>query len=421
KGSLDGDYVGLPELLKKAGYENFQVGKWHLGHEPQQSPKALGFDHYFTLLDGAASHYHDQHGVGLAVSPSGTASYIENGEQVSTLPTNFYSTQFYTQWLIDALDARANNEKPFFAYLAYTAVHDPLHAPEDLILKYIHLFSDGFEKIKDERIRGLVKQGLIADSALVTRWLTGTPSWSELTKSQQVDMAKRMAVHAAMLEYLDKEVGRLIDKLKETGEYDNTLIVVMSDNGAATVPRTFYARNMTELIWQDKAYPLQSLADYGKQGSFATLGTYNAQAISGPYFGFKTNLHEGGVRVPMIVKAPGANANLVNDQFVHISDLYPTFADYAGINTNDQRGLLGCSLKPVLHGETGQGCHKEFAMGYMGWRAYWSGSWKLVFVSESFGGTGRYALYNLADDPGEVEDLSEQYPDKVKELSEKWL
>lgn len=420
KGSLEGEYTGLAEVLKDAGYDTFHVGKWHLGEEPHQSPGALGFDHYFSLMDGAASHFSDGHGVGLSISPSGFATYMENGKQLESLPTNFYSTRNYTQWLLDALEEREERDKPFFAYLAYTAVHDPLHAPEDLIMKYANLFSEGFEKLKDQRIHGLVREGLIADSSLVTRWLSGTPSWNELTEKEQLDMTQRMAVYAGMLEYLDQQIGRLVDRLQTSGEFDNTLIVIMSDNGAATVPRTFYARNVKELGWQDESYPLQSIEDYGKPDSFATLGTYNAQAVSGPYFGFKANLHEGGTRVPMIVKAPGSIQGALNRDFVHISDLYSTFADYAGVDISDQKDLVGCSLTPTLKGRVGKVCHDEFGMGYMGWRAYWSGPWKLIFVSKSFGGTGNYALYNLEQDPGEVEDLSAQYPKKVAELAHKW-
>lgn len=122
----------------------------------------------------------------------------------------------------------------------------------------------------------------------------------------------------------------------------------------------------------------------------------------------------------MVVKAPGAQGGKINRDFVHIADLYPTFANYADVDIEPQKGLLGCSIKPALEGSANGECHSEFGMGYMGWRAYWSGEWKLVFVSEAFGGTGDYALYNLADDPGEVVDLSDQYPEKVEGLARKW-
>lgn len=421
KGSLEGQFIGLAQVMKQGGYDTYQVGKWHLGKEADQSPGSLGFDHYFTLLDGAASHYSDRSGISLAISPTGKATYVENGLPVTILPDDFYSTQYYTQWLLDSLKGRENTGKPFFAYLAFTAVHDPLHAPEGLISKYETFFKDGFDVLKEKRIQSLIEQGLISDSPVMTRWLKGTPAWDELSGMQQKDMAKRMAVYAAMLEYLDMEIGRLVSFLEDTGEYDNTLIVVMSDNGAATVPKTFYTKSKADQDWQDKAYPLESLSDYGKKGSFTEIGTYNAQAVSGPYFGFKTSLFEGGTRVPLVVKVPGVQKKNVNRQFTHISDLYTTFADYAGVDLTGQQELIGCSLKPAIQSQAEQACHKEFGMAYMGWRAYWQGPWKLVFVSESFGGTGKSALYNLEQDPGEVNDLSKEYPEKVKELSDKWL
>jgi arylsulfatase A-like enzyme len=421
KGTLEGNFVGIATTLAKAGYQTYHSGKWHLGHEDQQTPESLGFQASFALMDGAASHYHDMLGVSPSVSPGGHVIYTDHGKVVTELPTNFFSTEAYTQKMIEMIDdgLRKDRDKPFFSYLAYTAVHDPLHAPEDLILKYRDLFSKGYINLKDERIAGMVKQGLIADASLATRWLSGTPKWDTLTDDQKKDMSARMAVHAAMLEHLDIEVGRLIGFLKEKGEYENTVFVVMSDNGAATIPKTFYAQNNDELFWQKKHYPLEAVKDYGKQGSFATIGSYNAQAVAGPYFGFKTNLHEGGTRVPMIVKTPQSSARIEND-FVHIVDLYPTFAELAGVDLTERKDLMGCSIRSLLDGPDGARCSDEFGVEYMGWRAYRQGNWKLVFVSPAFGGTGKYALYDLAQDPGETNDLSQRHPDKVAELSKKW-
>ena len=367
KGSLEGEFISIANLLKKGGYETYQVGKWHLGYEPEQSPIYQGFDYHFSLMDGAASHYGDMLTTGGKVNSSGLADYSENGKKVSSLPEDFYSTQFYTQWLIDALAKRDQKEdKPFFAYLAYTAMHDPMHAPEDRIAKYLHEFDDGFEVIKDQRIVNLMKRELAADGLPGSRWLTGTPSWGELTLAQQKDLSRRMAVYAAMLDYLDAEIGRLISYLIETGEYENTLVVVMSDNGAAAAPRTLFANSPENIIWQQKAYPLHNVADYGKRGSYQAMGNYNAQTVAGPYFGFKTSLYEGGIRVPMIVKPPKISDTSINNNFVSITDLYQTFADYADVSTDDQQGLLGCSLKQNLQGKNKTSCHPEFGMGYLG-------------------------------------------------------
>lgn len=419
-GSLEGDFTGLAEILRSAGYNTFISGKWHLGFEDHQSPKALGFDKHYTLLDGAASHYSDMSAISLFVSPSGQATYTHNGKKIDSLPDDFYSTRNYTEELIKMIRLHEDGDKPFFAYLSYTAVHDPLHAPEDLIMKYMDEFHDGFEKLRDERIRNAVKHGLILDSSITTRWITDTPSWNELTELQRKDMAMRMATYAAMLDFLDAEVGRLIDYLKEIGVYENTLIVFTSDNGAAPVPRTFYARGEQDRKWQSETYFKQKIEDYGKPHSFPTMGMPNAQASSGPFFAFKTNLHEGGTRVPMIIKAPGKDHSEISDTYINIADLYNTFADYAGVDITGQSHLLGTSFKPYLTNDNHNIDEREWGMEYMGWRAYRAGDWKLVFVSKPFGGTGKWALYDLSSDLGETVDLSREYPAKVSELSEKW-
>jgi arylsulfatase len=420
EGYLSGKYTSIANLLKSNGYRTYHSGKWHLGYGEKQSPIAQGFERHFSLLDGAASHYGDMKGVGLGVSGSGSATYVENGERLKKLPDNFYSTKNYTQWLIDELAEGKADARPFFAYLAYTAVHDPLHAPEDLILKYASLTENGYEQLRKERIKNLVSLGLTVDPSLISKWLSGTPRWSSLTEDEQKDLSKRLAVYAAMLEYLDHELGRLVDFLKSEDLYDNTLIVLMSDNGAATVPKTIYSRNVSDIEWQNKNYPLTDVSSYGLPGSFPSLGTYNAEALAGPYFGFKSNLYEGGVRVPMIVKTPGREDVGVRKQNVNIVDLYKTFSDYAGVTNLNNDQLLGCSLRQTFEWNSVGECSDEFGMSYMGWRSYRKGVWKLVFVSSGFGGTGKYALYKLDDDPGEMRDLSSDYPEKVAYLNDKW-
>lgn len=420
-GSLEGNITSVAMILKNVGYRTYQSGKWHLGHQPKQLPAALGFDRNFTLLDGAASHY-DMKAVSPSITPGGYVAYEENGHKVNELPTNFYTTKVFTEKMIDMISEgnTLSPQTPFFGYLAYSAVHDPLHAPEDLIMKYADLFIEGYEKLKDKRIAGLVRQGLISDASLASRWLTGTVKWDSLSQREQKDISRRMAVYAAMLEYLDKEVGILVEHLKSIGQYDNTLIIIMSDNGAATIPRTFYTKNVLDVQWQNENYPRRLIKNYGESGSFPVIGPQNAQAVSGPYFGFKTNLYEGGVRVPMIVKAPYQSQGRIDRQFVHIVDLLPTFADYARSDITHLTGVIGCSIKSVFESPDGRRCNQEFGMGYMGWRSYREGKWKLIFVSKSFGGTGNYALYDLSEDPGEVRDLSSIYPERVLEMADKW-
>lgn len=423
KGSLEGDFQGIASILKEAGYSTMMAGKWHLGDGEEQLPEALGFEQSVILLDGAASHYND--GVGVApvdtASGDGFATYLENGKPISQLPPDFYSTRFYTDQLLQMLESGINKRAPFFAFLSYTAVHDPLQAPEEYIEKYMPRY-DGlsYMELRNNRIRGLCEQGLIKDCSPSIRWLEKTPEWDELSKAQQYDLQRRMATYAAMLDYTDHEIGRLVQYLKDTGQYDNTLILILSDNGAAPVPATFYARGAEGLQWQRENYPRRSVSDYGKKGAFATMGMPNAQASSAVYFGFKTTLFEGGVRTPLIIKRPGIHANGLSHTSVFLTDLYPTLADYAGVSVEGWPGIFGHSLKPHLDGRTDGLGEREYGMAWMGMRAYRQGDWKVVFVPKGYGGAGRYALYNLASDPGEVKDLSLTYPEKLNELTVKW-
>ncbi|MEL7029750.1 MAG: sulfatase-like hydrolase/transferase, partial [Pseudomonadota bacterium] len=344
KGSLEGEFIGLAQVLANAGYQTYHSGKWHLGREKHQSPEALGFQLSFSMVDGAASHLSDRAGVSPSINPpDGKATYSLHGDIVADLHSNFYSTVDFTERLIDMIDSgqAESDDQPFFGYLAYTAVHDPMHAPDDLILKYADRFTSGYQALKEDRIRGLVKKGLVADASVVTRWLSDTPKWSELTEHQKRDMSARMSVYSAMIDVIDQQIGVLIDYLKATDEFENSLIVVASDNGAATLPKTFYASNADERSWQETIYPRSNVADYGRPGSFVSLGTYNAQAVSGPYFGFKSNLHEGGTRTPMIVKTPRSQRTGVVHNFIHITDFYPTFAELARADTSDQKNLIG--------------------------------------------------------------------------------
>lgn len=422
RGSLEGSFVGIAERLSEQGYKTYQTGKWHLGFDEDQSPGAVGFDQHFTLLGGVASHYSDRLGISLSIDPpDGMAIYKENGQIVDQLPDDFYSTEYYTSKMIEYIELGLDEDpnKPFFGYLAYTAMHDPLHAPEDLIQKYVHVFADGYEALRTSRTNGLARTGIIPNADFTNRWPKAAPAWDSLSEQQQSEMIRRMATHAAMLDYLDAQLAMLFESLKERGEFADTLIIIASDNGASVLPRTAYLRTEADRDWQYSVYPKVRVSEYGQPGSFPTLGMPNAQAIAGPYFGFKTTVHEGGTRVPMIVKTPKAQSKRRVDDFVHLVDLYPTFLEYAG-DEKSTDGLAGCSVKALIETAEGTRCSDEFGMEFLGARAYRSGDWKLVFAAEAFGGTGQYALYDLNTDPGETTDLSGAHPEIVRELSAKW-
>lgn len=426
KGSLEGNFTGIAELLGDTGYDTYQVGKWHLGGEEGQTPQDLGFDQNFTLYDAGASYFSDGHRLfDRPVEPVDTVIHERNGERVDELPDDFFSTRSYTDEMLQMVDQSVEADQPFFSYLAYTAPHDPLHVEnEELIEQYLDMYMDkDFVEIRTERIQRMAELGLI-DEGMETRWLDRTPEWKSLTPLQQQDLAYRMATYAAVIHEADEQIGRVIDHLKDSGEYDNTLIAVVSDNGAAASTQANYLGFSTEEGWHDRAYPLiGDMEAYGQQGSFASIGLPWAQVSSGPYFQAKNTLFEGGTRVPAIVKAPGTNGDAggrVVDTFAHITDLYPTFAEYAGADLASAGNLLGDSARPLLEGTAETIGDDEFGWEHFGHRAYRSGDWKLVFAPEPMGGTGEYSLYNLAEDPGETTNLASERPDVLDDLSRKW-
>jgi len=426
EGELVGDFISIAKLLLDAGYHTYHSGKWHLGSNESQRPEALGFSRHFSLIDGAASHYRDMMAVSLgeSVHGDGKATYYRNGEQISELPEDFYSTKNYTEEMIKMIASEHGDGKPFFGYLAYTAVHDPLQAPEEYIDKYRGDYRAGYRKLREKRTKEMARRGLLSNKNAATQWLQGTPDWNALTEAQREDLALRYAIYAAMLDYLDDQLAIIVSYLKSIGEYENTLIVIMSDNGSAPMPRKAYTLGEGEegIAWQKKNYPLSDMSAYGKQGSFVTLGAPNAQAASGVYYTFKANIHEGGTRVPLIIKPPFASSRKVFEDFVHISDLYPTFAELAQIKLKNKGVLLGRSIVDLLKGNEKftEGNERGFGSEFMGFRSYRLGQWKLVYVPSALGGTNDYALYNIDDDPGETSDLSRKYPALVNKLDRLW-
>lgn len=426
KGSLEGDFTGIAEMLSEKGYDTYQVGKWHLGEEDGQTPQDLGFSENFTLYDAGASYFPEGYRLSARVAdPVDTVIYERNGKTIDSLPDDFFATRSYTDEMLQMVDQSVDDDQPFFGYLAYTAPHDPLHVEnKELIDHYLDVYLDNYnyEELRAGRIQKMAELNLIGND-VDTRWPEQVPKWDSLTPEQQRDMAYRTAVYAAVIHEADEQIGRVIDRLKETGEYDNTLIVVASDNGPAANTHELYVRPGTE-SWHSEFYPfLGEVESYGHQGSFPSLGLPNAQASSGPFFHAKNTLYEGGIRVPMIIKTPSSGKNgghRLVDTFAHVTDLYPTFADYAGADLRTTENLLGDSVRPLLEGTSDTIGDDEFGWEHFGHRAYRSGEWKLIFTPEPMGGTGEYALYNLATDPGETKDVIADHPDIAEELAEKW-
>ena len=421
EGYLNFRVTTLADLLRDAGYHTYMSGKWHLGLEEDTGPAARGFDRSFALIDAGGGHFTE---MGLDLNQP-KARYREDGKPVP-LPKDFYSTRTYTDKLLDYLKEDRNDGEPFFAYLAYTAPHWPLQAPEDSLAKYKGTYDSGYDELLLRRLQRMQALGLIDGELLRQPRLPGEPAWQDLTSEQRRVEARKMELYAAMVDDIDKHVGRVIEYLETAGEFDNTFIFFMSDNGPAGQRLDQY-QLIREFMKQccDNSYE-----NMGKPGSYVFYGPNWARAGAGPLRAHKGFPSEGGVRVPAFAHHPKL-ASGRSDAFTTVMDLLPTFLEIAGTKhpgtTYKGRNVLplkGESIMPLLEGKRVEVHADDYAMGWelFGHAAIQQGGWKLLRMRPPYG-TGDWQLYNLKKDLGELNDLIAQEPeirDKLLELWEKY-
>jgi len=324
-GYLNFEVAALPEVLQAGGYHTYMAGKWHLGHDVDTTPYARGFDETFALLPGGGSHWADQR----PLSPPQTMVYSRNGQKVESLPDDFYSTAYYTDTILNSIDQNKDDGKPFFAYLSYTAPHDPLHAPKAYIDKYKGKYDEGWDVLREQRLQNLKALGIVHKDAKSFPRLASVEAWEKMSVEERADASRDMEVYAAMIDYLDEQIARVFDYLKEIGEYDNTMIIFLSDNGANGHLPTVYPGQTEEFLDSFD----NSLENRGLVNSFIEPGPGWAQVSMAPSRMFKAFTSEGGIRAPLLVKLPGVmpNAGTMNHSFFHIRDIMPTILDVAGI------------------------------------------------------------------------------------------
>lgn len=419
EGHLNNRVVTVASLLRDAGYHTSIAGKWHLGHEEHQSPKARGFEESFVLLQGGASHF-DQTAI-INVDP--VAKYRENGK-FADLPNPFYSTAFYTDKTLEYIQNSRAEDRPFFAVAAYTAPHWPLHAPDKFIEKYEGVYSAGYAKVRQRRLERMAALGIVKPSHSVDAGFSQWPRWEALSDSQKAVEAKKMQVYAAMVDNLDHHVGRLIAHLDKTGELANTFILFMSDNGAdGNNPRDL-AGNAK---WIDETFD-NSLENLGKPGSYVAYGPGWGQVSATPYRLYKGFTSEGGLVAPAIIHYPKMQRQgEISREFINVLDVAPTLLELANIEhprnflKRAVHPLQGKSLWPYLSGVSDRlhASSEAFGWEFLGRRAIRKGKWKLLLLNDPWG-KGRWELYNLETDPAESKDLAAAMPDKVSELVAEW-
>lgn len=421
QGLLSGNVRTIPEVLRKAGYRNYFAGKWHVGDKKGSLPIDRGFDESFAMMQGGGSHYSDA----LPLTPHETVVYRRNGDVVEDLPEDFYSTRYFTDRMLGWLERDQGSDQPFFASVSFTAPHDPLHAPAEYIAKYKGLYDDGYQELQQQRFKNLQSFGLISADHMLPPWPSTIAEWGSLSEEEKAQSARDMEIYAAMIDYMDNQIGLIFQWLKDSGEYENTLIIFLSDNGANGLNHTLYE-------WTDEfaAQFDNSLDNRGLLGSFVSLNAGWATASTAAFKYFKVFSTEGGLRVPAIIKLPNSMQTGVTrgdniDAFVHIRDVMPTIlevanAEHPSVKNAEIKHLRGKSLFPLLRGDKDRIYSDQEGIGYElhGTRAYIQGDWKILQSPMPIG-DGRWELYNISDDPAETTDLSREFPEKRSELVEK--
>jgi len=397
----------VSEGLRDAGYATYMAGKWHLGAEPESQPVARGFERSVALMEGGAGHFDD---TGL-FERYGDADWLEDGEPV-VLPADFYTSDFLTDRMMSYI-GDTPQDQPFFAYLAFTAPHWPLQAPAASIEKYRGQYDEGWDILRGLRMAGAIAAGVVPDDAQAVDFEAGMALWTELGTEEQAQALARMEVYAAMVDRLDENVGRLIEFLRQRGEVENTIFVFMSDNGAE-------AHDMESDVvhgdWLTSNFD-NSLANIGTATSYTTLQASWARATAVPFRASKSKVSEGGIRVPAFVAMPGLAAG-VDDAYMRAMDLGPTLLQIAG--GEPEPDMMGRSLLDRWRGGAAPyGEHDVVAYEVYGRRGAQRGNWKVLLQEPPYG-TGEWQLYNLAQDLGESEDLSDEHPQLRAELIAAW-
>ena len=442
EGYLNERVVALPELLRDAGYHTLMSGKWHLGLTPERSPYKRGFDRSFAHLPACSNHYafepqlQDPDETPAFLEASFIALHMEDDHYVKKLPEGWYSSDGYGDKMVNYLKDWNNDKKdqPFFAYLPFTAPHWPLQAPREYIEHYRGVYDEGPDELRLKRLQRLKELGMIRDDVQPHPVVAEeVKEWKDYTPEEQKLSCTAMEVFAGMVECIDANVGKVVNYLESIGELDNTFVCFMSDNGAEGAAYEAYPMVQSGVMPHLQKYYDNSLENLGNYNSFIWYGPRWAQAATAPSRLYKAYTTEGGVRVPFVAKFPQSvqvadQARGITDQFATVMDLAPSLLEMAGVShpapTYQGREVVpmrGKSFYQWAAGKSERIHEKDFIQGWetCGRAALRFGDWKIVYIPKPKG-PERWQLYNLDKDPGEVNDLAETEPEKLKQLLKLW-
>ena len=421
-GRMTDNCATIPEVLRSAGYSTLMTGKWHLGDPP---PTERGFDEFYGMLHGFDSFW-----------DASKYTRLPRGRAARSYPDGrFYSTDAITDHAIDFVSAARRKPDPWFLYLAYNAPHFPIHAPKDVIDSYVAVYEQGWDAIREARYQRLRELGIINRRwPLTPRSIVGpnrvstpngwapkqNPAWSGIPADRRRDLVRRMAIFAAMVDIMDRNIGRVLSDLEAHDELDNTLILFLSDNGACAEwdPWGFDTSSGPDNI----LHTGDALAGMGQPGTYHSYGSGWANACNTPWRLYKHYIHEGGITTPFIAHWPARlrRAGAIGSQPSHLIDLMPTLAAAGGARYPASRDgrplppLEGINLLPALEGAPARS--RRLYWEHEGNRAVRDGKWKLV----ALGPDGPWELYDMEADRVEMHDLAASNPERVRDMKALW-
>jgi len=398
QGKIADSSVTIAEVLGDAGYFTAMTGKWHVGHDKGCTPPSRGFARSLNLALGGVFFYNQP------VNEQRKFLHLNGKPLPLNDPTlgQWYGTDLWTQWGLKFIDEASSADKPFFLYLAHCAPHFPLMAPEEDIAKFRGKYRQGWDKLREQRYRRQIEMGLIEERWPLSPRESTSPAWADLSEQEQIRFDDMMAIYAAMIHRVDINVGLLVDHLRSIGQFDNTLILFMSDNGgnAESGPNGRYLGDQP-----------------GDPNSTVFLGQNWAAVNNTPFRKFKHYVHEGGSATPLIAHWPAGIAQsqrgTIAHQPGHVIDIMPTLVELAGADYPAQRdnhdieAMEGVSLAPVLAGNLISRDQPLF-FNHEENRAVRDGKWKLVALKNE-----PWELYDLEADRTELNDLASKESQRV--------
>ncbi|MEM9366682.1 MAG: arylsulfatase, partial [Planctomycetota bacterium] len=413
---LNDQCVTMAKVLREAGYRTMMTGKWHVGHRQGQWPTDRGFEHfygihihvdsYFKVLRGCPVYHNET----LVIPPTADPSNALHPDQ------EWYTTDVFTDWSLEYLDEAAKDDRPFFLYTAYNAPHWPLEAPDENIANFRGAFASGWDTLRAEKLRRMKEMGLI--SAATELPPSECPEWKTLSSDEKRESGFRREIYAAQIERMDQNIGRIVAKLRELNQLDNTLLLFLSDNGCCAEGGMFGYQ------WQKNGS--STFSDWRKQsGRSSSQGETWSNASNTPFRLHKRWVHEGGIATPLIAHWPQVitEGGGLTHQVGHVVDLMATCVDVAEANYPSEVG--GQPIKP-LAGQSLVASMRDRSKNLQR-TLYWEhekhsairvGNWKLVSLNATQ--DENWELYDMSLDRTETQNAASDHPDLVRRMRRQW-